>query len=285
MKVKNVVDLETGEVIENAKIAEAGDKIITEGQSNAFKKISKEKKSRSNQPNFVFAIYKSCEPYLENEKLKPQDVSRLIMLATYTRYDGRLMKTEQTSMSKKDMQKIVRIKKISAFNDFHNKLIHLGILVNEPDVYFMNSNYFFKGEMKSGISTKKLYCNEIRYIFNSALTSTIKRLGYVFMLLPYVNYEHNIVCHNPTERDIANIKPMSLGYLADLLKMTDVGFSKFLTNIKNVELKNKTYLTFVGTCTDKRSSKIIINPDVMYAGKLSHEGLSTLKGLFKSTKV
>ena len=44
-----------------------------------------------------------------------------------------------------------------------------------------------------------------------------KKLSYVFQLIPFLNYETNILCSNPTERDRSKLNKLSLQDTCELL--------------------------------------------------------------------
>lgn len=222
---------------------------------------------------FIFVIFEYCKGLTINEELTQSDLSRLFMLATFTGYDGVLMFDNATAINKTNMNKIINISE-SKFLEFYYKLKKLDILIEESKTILkLNKNYFFKGEIKKHKDYiqkndyTRIYIKVIRDLYNKISARSHKQLGILFMLIPYINREWNILCENPNEPNINLITPLTLGKMMELLNY-DI---KNSTRIKNELLRIKTkdmqnIIAFVQTDTDFRENKILINPNVIYGG-------------------
>lgn len=277
-----VINPETGEIVgELTKDNYIGSK----SQDELRKSFAIEKEYyRTEGKNFVFTIYDNTKKYLEQEKLKPGDVARLIVLATYMNYDGKIMKTQRTSANKSDMRKIVRLNKYDKFNDFLRRVSSVNLVFCENNEYYMNEEYFCKGKLsvlKNNNSAIRVYCDTIQYLFENIKTSDIKRIGYLFQLIPYINYNYNIICWNPNENNILDIKPMLIKDIQKILGVGNKGVAEIIKTLTGIKLKNnQPILGRFKLEIDNRSDKLIVNPDVMYRGKLSGQPLDIIRMLF-----
>ena len=279
---KKMADIETGEIIEVA-IPEEGDRIVTKKQQQSYEKnrsIIKDK------PDFIFAIYKRCEEYMKDVNLKPQDITRLIVLSTYCSYDGSIKLTQRTHMTKKEMQNILRESNSTRFGEYL-KMLEDNSIINEIDgIYYMSDNFFNKRETdidKNGAT--RLFCEEIRELFRSVKTTDIKRLGYLFKLLPYVSREFNVVCFNPLEENIELVEPMNGTEISKVLNIDKAVLSRTLKTLGKIEIENNNvigWFTFGGT----EQIKLYINPNIYYAGKDifrddENDMMKAIRSLFK----
>lgn len=271
----NAVDTETGDVIEYIRL-DYGDRVITKKQQEAYNYMVKSK----NNSNFVFAIFERCEPYMNKDGFRPQDVTRLIMLSTYTNYNGRLMYTQRTLMDKSIMKEVLREKSNERFNKFYSLLIDLDILIRKNDGLYMSNKYFFKGESGGRTDISRMFIKEIRDLFNTVSVTDLKRLGYIYRLLPFLSKEYNIICKNPEEIILDNIIPIPKHELTDILGIDRTTLFRTLKSISQIRV-NGEYLFGWFTIGDGIDIKLIINPKIVYAGKQDGESINLIKSLFK----
>jgi hypothetical protein len=213
------------------------------------------------------------------------DISRLIYLATYVNYDNTLMKTERTVMYKNDIKALVRCSNNKAFEAFYENMINNKFIMQQKDLSFkFNYKYFVKGKISihKDYSYSRLFIEDIRHLFETVSARDIKKLGYLYQLLPYVSYEYNIICHNPIEKNIDLIKPMGLIDVATILGMTEQGFRKTLSSFGDIKTKKNESVLFYGT-SGKESEKyrFIINPSILYRGLMNSDEIKAIKVLFK----
>lgn len=97
---------------------------------------------------------------------------------------------------------------------------------------------------------------------------TLAKLGIIYAILPYINFNYNTVCENPTEVIPDKVKPMEIQKLATELGYTD--HKHLAKTLKAVKYRNKPVFKFVTDGSDSRKSHIIVNPNVVYAGNGKH---------------
>ena len=76
-------------------------------------------------------------------------------------------------------------------------------------------------------------------------------LGYIFLMMPYVNVQWNIVCHNPLEDHLEVIEPMTLGEFCDAIGYERDNAQRLLDNYRKITFnwkgKQQYFCTFFYT--------------------------------------
>ena len=234
--------------------------------------------SRSQEDKFIWMIYKLYQEINKySEVLTSSDLTRLIYIATFVDWRGRLMLTEQTLMTKDLLKEKLRLSR-NKFSELYKKLIDLNILIEYIDndagetIYYMNPDYFFKGELDKTTFTDnkrctRLFTKEIQHLYESTTTKSHKTLSVLFRTIPYLNIKYNIVCKNPEEMCADLIQPMTMKELGEILGYSEKRIQelrKEFTNIKTTD--NKYLIVFTTSDWNINYSKIIINPKVIYSG-------------------
>ena len=174
--------------------------------------------------------------YIKNEilfndiGLKPNTITRLIYLATYLDYStenkkfGSLVKISKDNkripINRKDMKEIMKLKD-TQFKEFIKELKDKNILYEINKCFYLNNTYFTKGcvnteREKANIYNHytRVYIEVIRQLYSKFKTSKHKQLGYVFQLIPFMDYEDcRLVKHDSTKlqsRDICSLLGLSI---------------------------------------------------------------------------
>ena len=100
--------------------------------------------------------------------MRPKTAARLMYLATYLSYDG-------VHSERKRMAELLGLKR-KTFDRFFVEVTDAGMLIKTDDGYTMNRNYFVRGKVEY-----PLYQSLYQY------------LGYIFLMMPYVNVQWNTV--------------------------------------------------------------------------------------------
>lgn len=244
--------------------------------------FSKKRKSYSDLSNFIFHLYRGTNCFAN---LKPQTAARLMYLATFMSYkDGLLYYTQRSPMNKKFMMEALALKR-DAFEKFFEETTSAGLLIKDDDGYFVNTDFFAKGEVKNDgfVRLTKVFVNSVRQLYLATDKGMHQYLGFIFMLIPYVNKEWNIICHNPDEEDRNLIKPMTLGEFCDAVGYDRKNSHRMIENFRNITFDwhghKQRFCTFVYE-KDKSEMRIFCNPNIFYTGK-HFEQVETLGVFFK----
>lgn len=188
------------------------------------------------QNGFVFTFYKLAE-YVGNE-LKQADLARLLYIATFAHFgDNRLLHNgNHKVIDKNGLQTLLGLKD-RAYHTFYKTVTELGIIKDRGYDMVMNSDYFYCGylpkECKTGeIPYTRTYVKGIQELYKKyGTTRKIGQLGLLYLVIPYIHYDTNLLASNPDETDYAMIEPLPVEEIARILNYTPDKITKALTDI------------------------------------------------------
>lgn len=235
---------------------------------------------------YVFALFRECQAIGERfSSLTQSDLARLMFIGTYVSYDdsseasyGILKHPNGVAIEKSSLIKMLKMSR-SAFNAFYKKLNGEGIIAETDECLAMNPTIFYRGENVKSIvgdmQYTRLFRQTVRDLYELYNGRAIKKLGVIYAVLPYVNFNYNVLCSNPSEVQAEKVKPLTIGELAEILGYeSDKKLTKTLREIKH---EDRPVFGFFEDSEDRRKKKIVVNPYVIYAGNGKHlEGIKVL---------
>lgn len=172
----------------------------------------------------IFDVGQAAFPDLSKSSL-----SRLMFLATYIDDDG-VISSKKNNRFDHPLSRGEIVRELDcndrAFQRFMKEVTSLGIVEESDGAYLFNTEFFRRGTLgnkeaqmlwENGRAISRLYVNATRNLYWSATGNSLNELSYLFRIMPFVNREHNIVCENPLESNVALIRPMTLGDLAEAI--------------------------------------------------------------------
>lgn len=262
-----VIDAETGEIVD-------GVTVVTDEQRMRRRKYWQQRnnaeKPYSDFKSFVLYLHKGSNGF---ENLKPQTAARLVYLSTYLSYkDNILYYTRKTKMNKSRMAEVLGLKR-SAFDTFLRDAVDSGLLFEDDDGWKLSPFSFRKGDVENVRYDImfKVYVDAVRDLYRSIDKNMHQYLGYVFLMLPFVNTEWNIVCKNDVfETDLHSVEPMSVGEFCDTIGYGRANAQRLIKNFHSIRFpcdgEMQRFCSFVWE-PEKTDMRIFINPNVFYAGK------------------
>lgn len=260
------VSKETGEVYAEFN---AGTKVYirTKEQDKAYQEITVKKQNdflfkefqKIELGGFIFMIYNNIQLLTEQLEIQIQDIPKLMYLSSYLNYDNILMINNKRTMSKQDMQDILKLAR-PAFSKFFKLLIEKEILTEEKTgkdkIYKLNDKIFKKGEVDTTSMKTKMYINSIRYLYENTSIRMHSNLAVAYQLIPYAHKELNILCQNPFTDDRSQIKPFTIHDICKTIGVNTEG-----SNAKNItRVKKQLYsLTLEDGTRVIRSYKVDMN--------------------------
>lgn len=227
---------------------------------------------RDNLGGFYFSIYNK----LLELSLAPQYRFRFIFLCTHINYDGKLEygngKGDSRLMIEKDLGEVLMLKEEET-RKTKKALIESDLITIEDDkTITINKKYAVKGkigkrDLKGSI---RMMEQGIQELYAKATPKEHKKLALLVEILPYVNFQHNIVCNNPNESSAKNVIPITLTELANMLGYSTT--QKLKRGLMDIKINNESLIMIV---TINRKSMIIVNPRVYYKGN----NIDALKGI------
>lgn len=207
--------------------------------------LKKEKENWNKElGGFVTMYYIKNELLFSSLELDLANISRIIYLATYMDYNSSqnnlLIKHTQCnkieSLTREDIKTLLRLSDTS-FKSFLKNTKENNLLFEDKKKFYINPEYFTKGEVKFNPSEyTRLYINTVRDLYERTTPRQHKQLSYIFQLIPKLHYESNILCHNPHETDMSQVKKMNLKDIAGWLNV-NTDDNKNTTRLKKELLK------------------------------------------------
>lgn len=208
-----------------------------------------------------------------------------MFIGTYVSYNegdpshGYLRHDNGVPINKKSLGELLGMSR-NKYSDFYAKLVEENILAELPEGLAMNPTVFYRGEnldaIKGDYQYTRLFRKTVRELYSKFDGRSIKKLGVVYAVLPYVNFNFNVICNNPHQVVDGKIQPMKLKELAERLGYKD--YKHLLKTMQEIKYKDQPVFKFVDDGKDRHSSYIVVNPSVIYAGNGKH--LDAIKVLF-----
>ena len=303
LKYKDVlkrVDTETGEIISQEPIAEGEtyriqdkSKELTPKQIRYINEQDDIKLFNSEMGGFIVLYYNNI---LYNNKLNLDlaTISRCIYLATYMDFNtnvlvlngGYASGQKITPMTKKDIKEVMKLSK-GGFCEFFNNIIDNKILIqNEDKTFTMNKKYFTKSkDIDYKQDFTRVYVDTIRELYQNTNTRQHKTLAYAFKLLPKMDSQTNIICHNPNDRYKESEK-MSLKDIGEFLGIDTEkkNLDKFKKNLYKIIIyrNGRKYYIFKRVIIESGAGQndyFVINPMLFYSGNEYQKATKTIQSL------
>lgn len=273
------VDIETGDIVSGITMIDAeGWRIIKERKQREADRALR-KADHGPLGRFYLAACRSNQ----FDGLTPQDVTRLVYLASFMGFDGRLMLTERVRIKVSDFPEVLRLSK-STVTRFWVAVKNRFIL-EQPDGSLLMTHPFFRGRTKNVKERlTKLFIDAVRLVYQHTPVSQHKVLGYVFQILELVSVEFNIVCWNPLETNLGAIHPLSIKEFCKVAGYDISQSARLVRSLSKIKLPvnncKQHLFAFVSVGNMKNDQFIVINPRILYAGH-NYERVDILAAFFK----
>lgn len=263
----------TGEIFDTETVTvPVGTKILTpedqERRQNYFNlQAERELRKRANAPLGYF-IFMSGAGF---DKLSPANVARLIMLATYCKYDDALVVGRNKPMTRAEAQQILNLE-YTSFNKFIKEVVPHFLVEKDGALYLADHQTFFRGkkDRKNHDRFWKTYLLAVRRLYNATEARQHKALGRIFQLLPYVNVEYNILAYDIEETALDAVKPMTLFELCSVLGVDWSHVNRLLAIYRSLTFTvgdhQERFVSVVSDGVDRRNAHVFINPHILYSG-------------------
>jgi len=242
---------------------------ISDKQKQSYVKQKRKRKTQNDYGAFTWFLYNRAEDIFPN--LKQSNITRIMFIATYLNYDGYLSHDNKKAniINKKNMNELLKLS-TKEFYRFYNEMIEQKIFIEQDDSIYLNKKIFKKGEINN-LSTDytRICVKGVRTLYEQVKPKQHKILAYIFKLLPYINYQYNIVCKNPLESEQELIKPFTFTEICELFGIDKSHSNRFKNDLLKFGI-NKNPLIGLVTINNFKLNKlmeyIFINPNVYYSG-------------------
>lgn len=278
-----VINSDTGEVLgntlktKNEEVILSTKRILTDKQKAFLNNLNDFKSYASGQGGFVQMLFLQKHK-LDLGKCDKATLSRLVYLSTYIDYNNRQenllvkkgIRNTLEPMTRKDMQRALKLGD-TAFKSFMADVKLNNLLYEVNGKFYVTDLLFTKGEIdkdKKHNGYAKLFIKCIRNLYEGTTPRQHKVLSNVFMLIPFIHINTNIITFDPDTTLDDRVNPMSLQDIANLLEIEDKthlkklvrDLEKFTVKIETIEYKMFTYVML----SDR--DYFVINPRVVYRG-------------------
>lgn len=194
--------------------------------------------------------------------------ARFLYLCTYIGYNEYLIDTYDNDkrllvpLSRKDLESLLGLSE-REFKTTIKSLTDSGLLIFDGKYYKVNTNVIIRGNTNCKKGYTRVFFNSVRHLYKNCKPIQHKQLYYLFMILPYVNVQHNVVCSNIEEEMQENIEALNVKDMCDICFYNRHDSTKFKNNLLKFKIGDKDVLiiSYRGT-----GEFIRINPSVYYAG-------------------
>lgn len=162
--------------------------------------------------------------------LDPSTLARLTLLSTFIDYKNRLMINKQTVMRKSDLPRILNISERAA-RDFVSEVKNKYLIFRDGEMFLSKEYYRGESDKYKRDAKQKLFIQTTQDLYYKLKPREHRYFGYVIRIIPFVNREFNILCHNPDEIVFDQIKPLSIGEICDLLKYENTHSDRLLDGL------------------------------------------------------
>lgn len=191
-------------------------------------------------------------------EISNSDLSRLIYLATFTNYnEGMLVHDNGAPVKEKDLQSILMASKVTT-NRFKKNMSSLGIMTFTNNKIFISNEFVFKGIRPSERKQfSRMFNNSIRDLY---LNSKSSSLAFIYKILPYIGFWHNVLCKNPNAKVDSPIEQLDWNDLCNILDIKNP--SELKKKIKEYTFSNDEPILKTGTIGNKKP--IYVNPTLVF---------------------
>ena len=227
------------------------------------------KQYRGRRANYIFMT--SDESSFDD--ISPDTLARAAYLATYLRYGtNELWETRRTRLTRKQLPRLMNLQQTATdkfWGAVRGSLFDLdeGGCINTVGRTFIHGTL---ANISPDAEYQRLYCDVLRELYMKIPPRQHKRLGYALKMLPYLNFEYNILCHNPTEKNRQLVRPLTVGEFCEI-----IGFDKERAGVLARDYGRITFTVggqrealckFMDNGSNRLNGHIYINPRLVYKG-------------------
>ena len=261
------VDKQTGEVVETVTVVlPIGSKTYTPQQQRAYKdhKLNEAKRRAMKYSNKELGSFNFVSVDNGFNDLKAATVARLIYLTTFSRQcSSVLFKRTNAPIQYNDLSKLMDCS-AKTIERFWAEVSPKYIFSNSDNNIEINTDIIRRDKLfKYSGYWQRIYRNSVQKLFKAA--TNLNNMGYIFQLMEHINIEYNLLCLNPEETELSEIRTLNIDDLCKIINYDVSQKSRLMRTLKkqtfDVNGKQERLISFVDG-----GDKIVINPRVIYSG-------------------
>lgn len=217
--------------------------------------------------NFYFYFYNKI----------PKDIGkqykfRFVYLCCYLKYNDPLNRlvigntNGKRFLLEKELKDLLKLKSRD-FSYTKKCLIENNLItINHDKTISVNDKCSLRGTLSKGRKKDdftRIFKNGIIELYNKSLPTEHKKISLLIEILPFINYNHNILCFNPKEPDNNFVKPMKLNNLCEIIGYNPKNAYRLKRELINIRINNEPAILILEHVDVQL---IIVNPKVYYKG-------------------
>ena len=212
-------------------------------------------------------------------------VARLVYLATYINKDNYIAFDNGRIMTRQNIQEVLKLDN-RTFIRFLKEARTNNYLLEDDVGFRLPLDKFGKGTMtkeKNQVAAK-LFVHSVRFLYENATVSSHKMLGYLYVIVPYINLTYNVLCENPLETDKDKVRKMTVETLCEKLGLDVSHSGRFVNQLLKIQYPDRNgdtrsiLISVKDTKNDKLREFLCVNPR-LYSVFANKEKIMELTGL------
>lgn len=218
-------------------------------------------------------------------------VTRLIYLSTYAAFNttkedknGKVINNKLGTpllrngihLQRKDLTRVLGVKSERTVASFMEAVCPKFVCEDEAGGLYLVKDIFNRGGLKRKqfIQYQRIYNKGVRKLYEAAKGKYHAQLGYIFMMIPYINIEHNVICWNPMEKDMEKVRLMTPKEFYTQIGNSTKNLSRLMNQYKDITFdvdgKQEYFCKVMSEWNNQKNGIICVNPAVIYAGSDAH---------------
>lgn len=205
--------------------------------------------------------------------LPPDMLARAIYLAAHLDFaSDTLWATQRLPITRTKLHKIMHLSE-SATDSFWKAVRDKFFYRDGDGILHTKGQAFAMGRLSASPSVEyqKLYVAAVKELYEKISSRQHKRLGYALKMLPYLNFEYNILCHNPTVTIYDEIEPLTVSEFCEKVGFDKTHASQLAADYGKmtftVDGMQEVFCKFMGNGRDVTTAHIYINPRLIFKGE------------------
>jgi len=286
------VDRKTGEVLDTEHwIGPVGTSHFTPQEQAAIERNKKAKaerlkreaeaaereKYRHSKPKFLF-ISTDTEAF---DSISDRTAARAAYLATYLKYGtDELWASQRARLKRKDLPQALCLS-TPVTDRFWGEVKGRFFYRDNAGFVHTTGNALIRGplaglEIQREAQYQQLYLSAIKELYEKITPQQHRRLGHVLKMLPYLNFEYNILCWNPEETKFERVMPLTvadfcerIGFEVEHAQRLAREYGKMTFTVENKSTSiwwEEVFCKFMTNGGSIADAHIYINPRLVYRG-------------------
>lgn len=212
-------------------------------------------------------------------------VARLVYLATYINKDNYIAFDNGRIMTRQNIQEVLKLDN-RTFVRFLKEARTNNYLLEDNVGFRLPLDKFGKGTItkeKNQVAAK-LFVHSVRFLYENATVSSHKMLGYLYVIVPYINLTYNVLCENPLETDKDKVRKMTVETLCEKLGLDVSHSGRFVNQLLKIQYPDRNgdtrsiLISVKDSKNDKLREFLCVNPR-LYSVFANKEKIMELTGL------